>query len=766
MPGPEIPAEPFPAPFFCPITGEVMKDPVVDPEGNSYERAAIEEWLKRERTSPLTRSPLTEEQLAPNRALRDAIEEATAAHGAPAPRESAKLPDFSKSDCLKYSTPGTAEARVFRVGGSKFLSVSVAPPTIVRKRAPLDICCSIDVSGSMCSECSIKTAAGVESDGLSTLDVVKHAVSTIIALLEPEDRLSLVEFSSSASVRLPLTFMTEGGKHQARRLLAGMTPSGATNLWDGMRVGMDLLAAATQPGARTSNAALLLLTDGCPTVNPPRGHEEMFQRYIRQHDNALPAPLHCFGFGYDLDTQLLGRLARMGAGMFGFIPDAGFVGTVFINALANVLAEVAASCTLHIKSEAGCLGLFGQPGEVTGGGKACEVPLGSLRAAHPRHCVVALAPDTDASTLEISMTYKGYDGKHYTSCTAEEPTEEAAVSIPDAEEYFRLRAVELLCDLADSNPKGGRSLEEKASMVAALVAEIKASAALPESLKLASLLLDLEGQVSEALSKPSWFGKWGKHFLPSLARAHQLEICNNFKDPGVQHYGGPLFIEFRDIGDDIFDKLPPPKPSRHRSGNGSSHRAISMRNYNSCNNPCFHGLCVVDMADGTRKRVDQLKKGDHVRVPRTEEANDVIPASSAAILCVVRTACGPSTDLAVFPGGLAITPYHPVWVGDTWVFPLQLAAVRALPCEYVYSLVLDAGHKVSINGVTCITLAHDQRTGVAQHPYFASPEIVRDLAGMQGWRAGLITFSPHCLERSARTGLLCAFDARKEVLVG
>ena len=60
--------------FVCRITGEVMKDPVIDPEGNSYERSAIISWLQRSATSPVTRTPLSPSDLVPNRALREAIE--------------------------------------------------------------------------------------------------------------------------------------------------------------------------------------------------------------------------------------------------------------------------------------------------------------------------------------------------------------------------------------------------------------------------------------------------------------------------------------------------------------------------------------------------------------------------------------------------------------------------------------------------------------------------------------------------------------------
>ena len=62
--------------FYCPITAELMRDPVIDREGNSYERIAIEEWIALKGVSPITRNPLHTGDLAPNRALREAIADA------------------------------------------------------------------------------------------------------------------------------------------------------------------------------------------------------------------------------------------------------------------------------------------------------------------------------------------------------------------------------------------------------------------------------------------------------------------------------------------------------------------------------------------------------------------------------------------------------------------------------------------------------------------------------------------------------------------
>ena len=66
-------------------------------------------------------------------------------------------------------------------------------------RSACDICCVIDVSGSMSDEAKIKNEKGdVERDGLSILDLVKHSVKTIIDNLNENDRLSLVAFHSNA----------------------------------------------------------------------------------------------------------------------------------------------------------------------------------------------------------------------------------------------------------------------------------------------------------------------------------------------------------------------------------------------------------------------------------------------------------------------------------------------------------------------------------------------------------------------------------------
>ena len=55
-----------PEDFYCPITGELMKEPVSEPEGHTYEKNAIEKWVIKNGTSPMTRKNINISDLKPN----------------------------------------------------------------------------------------------------------------------------------------------------------------------------------------------------------------------------------------------------------------------------------------------------------------------------------------------------------------------------------------------------------------------------------------------------------------------------------------------------------------------------------------------------------------------------------------------------------------------------------------------------------------------------------------------------------------------------
>ncbi|XP_021842169.1 U-box domain-containing protein 35 isoform X2 [Spinacia oleracea] len=64
-----------PSHFICPILKDVMDDPCVASDGYTYDRRAIEMWLKDNDTSPTTDFPLSSKNLIPNHTLSYAITE-------------------------------------------------------------------------------------------------------------------------------------------------------------------------------------------------------------------------------------------------------------------------------------------------------------------------------------------------------------------------------------------------------------------------------------------------------------------------------------------------------------------------------------------------------------------------------------------------------------------------------------------------------------------------------------------------------------------
>ncbi|XP_075108019.1 U-box domain-containing protein 44 [Nicotiana tabacum] len=69
------PLEPLQS-FYCPITGDVMEDPVETSSGQIFERTAIEKWLADgNKLCPLTKNPLKRSDLRSNKTLRQSIEE-------------------------------------------------------------------------------------------------------------------------------------------------------------------------------------------------------------------------------------------------------------------------------------------------------------------------------------------------------------------------------------------------------------------------------------------------------------------------------------------------------------------------------------------------------------------------------------------------------------------------------------------------------------------------------------------------------------------
>lgn len=689
--------------FVCPITHSTMVDPVQTCDGMTYERVAIERWFQTHNTSPLTGVVLANKRLTTNFALRDAI-----ASSAAATPEPVNIVEQTHED-LRF--------RWHQQGGVSMLTCTVPEAPV---ETPLDLVVGVDVSGSMCTY----AVQEGENLGLTLMDIQCHALRAVIAALGPRDRLAIVAYSTEARVRLPLVAMDTQGKARASVVVAGLLPDGSTNLWDGLKK-----CLGTLQDKPTRLASVMLFTDGLPNIKPPRGELAMLKRELDKR-TALPVNLHTFGIGYKLDSPLLASLADVTRGSYSFIPDSGFVGTIVVHALANLKMCAAQCLELSLESE--------QPGDLSvHGGYMTEMaswgtltPLGLLQRGQTRHIIV------DGPVNSATLRFRRPTGQ---VVTVEAKRQDMAV---DAQQVGRSTVVDILrecfrlCQL-------GRFEEANTYLTTAVFGICE------------PYQEELNDQVLKAI-EPGAFAKWGRHYLPSLWGAHQQERCNNFKDVAVQHYGGEQFKKTRDQIDDLFNALPPPKPSATSAltrqcgaAAPAPTRQYMIQSFNSAVGPCFDGSCVVRLEDDSVKRLDELRKGDRVRTSNGYQA----------IACIVRTSCVDGyADLVELDNGLKVTPWHPIRKDGQWCFPSSLAKSDRLPCTHVYSFLLE-NHcaEMWINGWECIALAHGILDDpVATHAYYGTTAIVADLMTMDGYDDGLVDLQGgQCVQRDIATGLVC-----------
>merc|ERR1712110_1152173 len=146
--------------------------------------------------------------------------------------------------------------------------------------------------------------------------------------------------------------------------------------------------------------------------------------------------------------------------------------------------------------------------------------------------------------------------------------------------------------------------------------------------------------------------------MGQITLAHLHQQCNNFKDPGVQCYGGEDFATQRDLADDIFCKLPPPRAApkpkkaatvtraRYSGGGGGGHssyggytapaysapartQTVNMSSYMNRGGGCFHGNSKVLMADGSQKQLRHVHAGDLLATQKGK--------SPSRVRCVVKS---------------------------------------------------------------------------------------------------------------------------------
>eukprot|EP00047_Mylnosiga_fluctuans_P018893 m.76241 g.76241 ORF g.76241 m.76241 type:complete len:759 (+) comp7857_c0_seq1:26-2302(+) len=635
-------------------------------------------------------------------------------------------------------------------------------PTATPTRQPISIVALIDTSGSMDSQAEAKSS---EASQYSCLDLAKHSMSVLLHSLQSGDSLVLISFASAAKVIFQTSSFTPEQLPRALATITALEANGSTALWEAVQLGM---VQARRLASTFSHTTVLLLTDGEPSDSPAGGIAAAFRERISASPNIS---LHALGYGYGVESKLLSEMAVAGSGQYAFIPDASMVGSVFVNFISSLLSTATSNVVLVVQGSAPFtlpgLQLLATPTDYRAFPHIRVAELGPIQFGQSRSLCIQAAPGwTGRAMLMSRVEVAAASWRTLSSIEIEIPTTSAASSpasidaspvtiaaaaaddatLPAAgpmDAYARSVVINAIrnCLGTDAGP-------DRRTVIATAALKIECLTAAHPSAYLTALLSDLQGagpdvgQIGHAVEKPAWYAKWGRHYLPSAARAHQLQSCMNFKDAALQQYSTAHFEAVQTHVETLFCSLPAPPPSLAASSSShsgssspSASRSSGPRNMSSFydrSGGCFFGSNTVVLAGGQSVAIRDLRRGDQVL------GGD---GQYHAVACVVFTPIevGQRATYYDIGDGVLMTAYHPVYANGAWVFPIDVGQRRDVDTEGMYNFLLEDGTDMVVQGHRCITLAHGIRhSTVAQHSYLGTAKVADDIRAMGGWAAGRV----------------------------
>ncbi len=222
------------------------------------------------------------------------------------------------------------------------------------ERPPIHIVLALDVSGSMAGD---------------PMAYMKSGLSRMLDHVQPEDTVSLVTYSGTASVVLEAVPATDTTTLAAA--FDGLVADGTTNIYGGLVEAFAIAEAHLDP---TRQNRVVLLSDGQATagLTVPEKMANLAGDYAK-----LGVGLTSIGLGEDFDVDLMRSLAEVGAGNFYFLDDVTAVIEVFTEEVKTFMVPVATDVriTLAVGDDYALGNVYGTNGFTAGPtGGVIEIP--------------------------------------------------------------------------------------------------------------------------------------------------------------------------------------------------------------------------------------------------------------------------------------------------------------------------------------------------------------------------------------------------------
>ena len=742
----------------CPITQDIMTDPVIGKDGHTYERNAIVSALRIKSESPMTREYMTISDLKVNPSIKFLCEkynsmyrnsEVTqlvreAATNLRREQSTNNSNDNSKIALNSTLTKNT-NSNHFHI---KFkIDESTMPTQLLDGHLSQDVILVIDRSGSMNTPVEAKDKDGNKLEsGMSIQDIVNHAAKTVAKTLDKNSRLAVIAFDSEITTIMDLVLMTEINQNNALCLIENIKPRYQTNIWAGIQTAIEILEKRED---KSRNSAILMLTDGQPNVSPARGEVETLK--ILHYKKNFYTPLYNFGFGYNLERELLYNMSKFGGGGNGHIPDGSMIATVFCNFISTILCTVFMDIQLYVNSDN--LKIMGDFAKRFDSEKEMFIyDIGTIQIGQDKDIIMqAKNPEL---TFEYYYTYVIGSIRHQSETFKYDPripnacAFETNAMTPHIDRYLLVKSIRTIINNCTCNNFDESKIVFKE--IQKILEEHVNLGELSEGM-LTNLVGDgrCQGQIQLAMDK-QYFGRWGEFYLDQLSRSLNQQIKPNFKDTACP-FGGDVFTDIVDKASDIFDTLPPPKPSlinNNSSRHGTSYYrsagtpapTISMSTFNDPRGGCFMSDTQVLMSNNSMKSIISLVPGDEVYT-LSNPYNATGQIETAKVVALVKINCSTAKKNISHIGKLGVTPWHPIIYNNEWVYPNYVGNLKNINCDAVYNVVLTNGHSINLHGYWAITLGHEYKIGILSHNYFGSKKIIHDLMQIPGWNNGRVVIS-------------------------
>ena len=729
-----------------------MSDPVSTPDGNTYERTAIIEWLNKHNTEPITRNPLNISQLIPNRALKELYNQINNTNNLTTDINNltTNINNLTTDLTTNLTTDITnnnlsLDLTCLKKNNNTYdLLFTINSPESDEEDEHNIILC-LDNSGSMGLSAN---KMNEEKSGLTVLDILKHGVKTIINTCNNKHKIAIVSFSHQAKIRCPLTVANTEGKARLLQELELIVPDGMTNLYDGIIKSWLLV----DPNSNIKSS-VIIFTDGEPNMDPPRGILNTLKGLKEKNNGRYNCDINIFTYGNNVNSELSDNISRETNGVYGYMPDASFIGDLLEHKIASIRSSRLKNSELKID--------FKDITNITVsqtinfyklGDNIININVGDILYGQNRNFVITITNDDIDNTNFESKINDIYQCLQSNNIIITDTNNISIIDNQNIEKvnkiYYneiRQNTVTLLTNII--NECNNKKFIEAEKLYTEFM-----NAFISNSQYLDDLKIDLNVQIKLAITE-QYYKSWGKHYLLSIKSAYQLEQCNNFKDAGVQHFCSKLFTKILDEADDIFIQMPPPK----RSNNPLQVNVpIDMSTFsNRYSSVCFHELSHVLMANNSIKYASNVTKGDVVQLGNGE---------IGIIECILQTIYIYDCDkppLIKINNDLSITPYHPIKINNEWIFPINIfESSNNIEYTTLYNFILDTKSRrkssgMIIGGVECATLGHGIKdTDIISHPFFGTDNIINNLKKSKTYNLGWVIITSENIIRDPTTNLV------------